>query len=187
MKTSSLHLISLLLVLVVSGCSQNQINQLQQLTGIQKPAESEPQQKVSKPEFRNDVVKTYTLPVSIDTAAMRLKHHYNFTSDADVAAARNNGQGNAGWSASAISEGASWSAQPGSYYRMSRNWAGSDRLTLEISSSGKGSTIVATYRSSNPDHLKPEWTSRLWKQIPEVASGSPVSYTHLTLPTKRIV
>ena len=79
---------------------------------------------------------------------------------------------NAGWSASAISEGASWTAQPGSYYRMSRNWAGNDRLTLEISSSGKGSTIVATYRSSNPEHLKPEWTSRLWKQIPEVASGS---------------
>lgn len=172
MKTSSLHLISLLFVLVVSGCSQNQFNQLQQLTGIPKPAESEPQQKVSKPEIRNDVVKTYTLPVNIDTAAMRLKHHYSFTSDADVAAARNNGQGNAGWSASAISEGASWSAQPGSYYCMSRNWAGNDRLTLEISNSGKGSTIVATYRSSNPEHLKPEWTSRLWKKIPEVSQGN---------------
>lgn len=172
MKLTSLRLISLLFVLVISGCSQSQINQLQQLTGLQNPTVSEPQQKGPEPEIRNDAVKTYTLPVNIDAAALRLKQHYSFTSDADVASARNNGQGNAGWSASAISEGASWSAQPGSYYRMSRNWAGNDRLTLEISSSGKGSTIVATYRSSNPEHLKPEWTSRLWKQIPEVSQGN---------------
>lgn len=171
-NSTSLRLVSLLFALVISGCSQSQIHQLQQLTGIQNPATSDPQQKASAAEMRNDAVKTYTLPVNIDAAALRLKQHYNFTSDADVASARINGQGNAGWSASAISEGASWTAQPGSYYRMSRNWAGNDRLTLEISSSGKGSTIVATYRSSNPEHLKPEWTSRLWKQIPEVASGS---------------
>ncbi|WP_437890437.1 hypothetical protein [Phytobacter sp. V91] len=175
MKNPSLRLSALLFALVASGCSQNQINhqinQLQQLIGTQNPTASESQQKASIPGIRNDVVKTYTLPVNVDVAAMRLKQHYNFTSDADVAAARNNGQGNAGWSASAISEGASWSAQPGSYYRMSRNWAGNDRLTIEISNSGKGSTIMATYRSSNPEHLKPEWTSRLWKQIPEVVGG----------------
>lgn len=172
MKITSLRLVSLLFALIVSGCSQSQINQLHQLTGIQNPAASGPLQNASAAEMRSDVVKTFSLPVNIDTASLRLKQHYNFTSDADVAAARNNGQGNAGWSASAISEGASWSAQPGSYYRMSRNWAGNDRLTLEISSSGKGSMIVAAYRSSNPEHLKPEWTSRLWKQISEVASGT---------------
>ena len=160
------------LLFAITGCSQSQINQLQQLTGINAPLVSQPLQNASAAEMRSDVVKTFTIPVNIDTASLRLKQHYNFASDADVAAARNSGQGNAGWSASAISEGASWAAQPGSYYRMSRNWAGNDRFTLEISSNGKGSTIVATYRSSNPEHLKPEWTSRLWKQIPEVASGS---------------
>lgn len=36
-------------------------------------------------------------------------------------------------------------------------------------------TVTAIYRSSNPEHLKPEWTARLWKQIPEVARGTKVS------------
>ncbi|EWF92461.1 hypothetical protein L373_00752 [Klebsiella michiganensis] len=39
----------------------------------------------------------------------------------------------------------------------------------------KRSNVTAIYRSSNPEHLKPEWTARLWKQIPEVARGTKVS------------
>ncbi|KKF37964.1 hypothetical protein SY86_23050 [Erwinia tracheiphila] len=119
---------------------------------------------------RNEVSwQSGTIPVPVDTVAMRLKEHYGFVSEDDVTAARNSGQGNAGWSASAISEGTSWQARPGSYYRMSRNRAGDDRLTLEVTGNGRTSVITAHYRSSSPAHLKESWTARLWKQIPDVA------------------
>lgn len=162
-------------LLTLAGCSQNQLSAFQQqLSDVSTIMSSGDQQAAVKQSERNDVVRSFSLPVNVDTAALRLKQHYGFPSDEDVVAARNNGQGNAGWSASAISEGASWSAQPGSYYRMSRNWAGSDRLTIEVTGNAKRSNVKATYRSSIPEHLKPEWTSRLWKQIPQVVHGANV-------------
>lgn len=172
MKMASIRVSAFILALVLSGCSQNPITPLWQLAVIQGPVSPAQQQPTTAPVVRDDVVQTWILPVDVDTAALRLKQHYSFSSDEDVAAARNSGQGNAGWSASAISEGASWVAQPGSYYRMSRNWAGNDRLTFEVTGNTKSSSVTATYRSSNPEHLKPAWTSRLMKQIPEVADGS---------------
>ncbi|WP_275233330.1 hypothetical protein [Pantoea ananatis] len=105
---------------------------------------------------------------------MRLKEKFGFVSDGDVAAARNSGQGNAGWSASAISEGTSWSAEPGRYYRISRNWAGNDRLTIEVRRTFKGtgatgnragSFVASTYISSDPKHVTNAWTKRLFSQI----------------------
>ncbi|MEH5573109.1 hypothetical protein PO590_13630 [Raoultella ornithinolytica] len=173
MKMASIRVSAFILALVLSGCSQSQINPLWQLAGIQDPVSPAQQQPASAPEVRNSVAKTWTLPVDVDTAALRLKQHYSFSSDEDVAAARNSGQGNAGWSASAISEGASWVAQSGSYYRMSRNWAGNDRLTLEVRGNRQKSSITATYISSSPEHLKKAWTARLWQQIPNVARGNP--------------
>jgi hypothetical protein len=90
-------------------------------------------QNSAEPNQRNYVGQFYgPIPIPAETVAMRLKQHYGFVSDIDVAAAHNSGQGNAGWSASAISEGTSWEAQPGNYYRMSRNWAENDRLTLDV-------------------------------------------------------
>ncbi|WP_427166970.1 hypothetical protein [Citrobacter koseri] len=164
-------------LLTLVGCSQNQLmafqQQLSDVSTMMSPGE---QQLSEKQAERNEVVRSFSLPVGVATAALRLKQHYGFSSDDDVAAARNNGQGNAGWSASAISEGASWSAQPGAWYRMSRNWAGNDRLTLEVRGDAKHSNVTATYLSSTPEHLKPEWTARLWKQIPEVASGRTVTH-----------
>ena len=160
-------------LLTLVGCSQNQLKAFQQqLSDVSTMMSSGEQQTSEKQAERHEVVRSFILPVGVDTAAMRLKQHYGFPSDEDVAAARNNGQGNAGWSASAISEGASWSAQPGSYYRMSRIWADSDRLTLEVRGDAKQSNVTATYLSSTPEHLKPEWTARLWKEIPEVARGA---------------
>lgn len=170
------HLLVMTAVLMfLTACSQNQFNQLQQqLSDVKSQLTPGAPSSPAKEADRNEVVSVYTLPAGtgVDTAAMRLKQHFGFSSDEDVAAARNSGQGNAGWSASAISEGTSWLAQPGSYYRMSRNWAGNDRLTLEVRGNTKGSYVTATYRSSNPEHLKPAWTSRLMKQIPEVAQGN---------------
>lgn len=175
MKKRQLLPVITVLLMSLTACSQSQLTRFQQqLSDITSQPAPGAQPSVSKEADRHDVVSVYTLPAGtgVDTAAMRLKQHFGFSSDDDVAAARNSGQGNAGWSASAISEGTSWLAQPGSYYRMSRYWAGNDRLTFEVTGNTKGSSVTATYRSSNPEHLKPAWTSRLMKQIPEVADGS---------------
>ncbi|QJT82535.1 membrane lipoprotein lipid attachment site-containing protein [Kosakonia sp. MUSA4] len=164
------------ILLTLTGCSGNNLSGYLSpgsLNSLINPASQQPVTDNAEPAPRNSVVWTSgAISVPVDTAAMRLKQHYGFVSDDDVSAARNSGQGNAGWSASAISEGTSWEAQPGSYYRMSRNWAGNDRLTLEIRGNNKQSGITATYISSNPEHLKKAWTSRLWEQIPDVASGN---------------
>ncbi|WP_072214975.1 hypothetical protein [Type-D symbiont of Plautia stali] len=162
-------------LLMLSGCGNNTLNEfgIGNLNSLLNPESQKPVSKNAELTQRDSVNWTSaTLSVPVDTAAVRLKLHYGFVSDTDVTAARNSGQGNAGWSASAISEGTSWDAQSGSYYRMSRNWAVDDRLTLEVRGNSKESFIKSTYTSSNPEHLKKTWTSRLWKQIPDVASGS---------------
>jgi hypothetical protein len=41
---------------------------------------------------RNEITQAFSLPVGVDTAALRLKQHYGFPSDEDVSAARNNGR-----------------------------------------------------------------------------------------------
>lgn len=114
---------------------------------------------------------THLVPVDIDTAAARLKRYYNFTSDSEIVAARNGGKGNSGWVASAMAEGTEWDAQPGAHYRMSRNWAVTDRLTLELTRSGAHTVISGTYRSQDKKHLEINWTKNLVEQIPMVALG----------------
>ncbi|MFC0140116.1 hypothetical protein ACFFJN_08595 [Erwinia mallotivora] len=113
------------LLLTLTGCSGNNLSGYLSPGNLNSLINPDSQQSLThdtKPVPRISVVWTSgPFPTSVDTTAMRLKQHYGFVSDTDVAAARNSGQGNAGWSASAISEGSSWEAQPGSYYRMSRN------------------------------------------------------------------
>ncbi|MCX8956982.1 hypothetical protein [Erwinia psidii] len=159
MKHAALNATIMMLMLTLTGCSS-----------LLSPATQQRNGNTEGTPARNEVSwQSATIAVPVDTVALRLKAHYGFVSEDDVTAARNSGQGNVGWSASAISEGASWQAQPGSYYRMSRNWAGDDRLTLEVTGNSQTSVISAHYRSSTPAHLKEAWTARLWKQIPAVA------------------
>ncbi|EXU74337.1 hypothetical protein [Erwinia mallotivora] len=171
MKHSALNATMLTLMLSLQGCSSLPDElKLNDITRLLSPAAQQRNVNEEDTPARNEVSwQSGTIPVPVDTAALRLKMHYGFVSEDDINAARNSGQGNAGWSASAISEGTSWQAQPGSAYRMSRNWAGDDRLTLEVTGNGRTSVITAHYRSSNPGHLKEAWTARLWKQIPDVA------------------
>lgn len=167
--------VSLTIVLTtLTGCSDSTINDLgfSNLNSILNPASQQETGNQAPQASGKETVQKYSpMTVSVDAAAFRLKHYYGFVSDTDIASAKNSGQGNAGWSASSISEGTGWQALPGVYYRMSRSWAGNDRLTLEISENNHKSVITATYISSNPEHLKPSWTARLWKQIPAVAQG----------------
>lgn len=181
MSKKALTLSAIVLATTLSGCSSfmNGLGQFGSLNdGHQMPSDVKDQ---TTPEKRNQISDAYgPVLIPVDTVAMRLKEKFGFVSDGDVAAARNSGQGNAGWSASAISEGTSWSAEPGSYYRMSRNWAGNDRLTIEVRRTFKGSGatgnkvgsfVVSTYISSDPKHVTEAWTRRLFSEIHAAARG----------------
>ncbi|WP_194761790.1 hypothetical protein [Pantoea ananatis] len=181
MSKKALNLSAIVLATTLTGCSSfmSGIGQFGSLNdGNQMPSDVKDQTAVEK---RNQVSDAYgPIAIPADTVAMRLKENFGFVSDRDVAAARNSGQGNAGWSASAISEGTSWSAEPGSYYRMSRNWAGNDRLTIEVrrtpegagtSGNKAGSFVVSTYISSDPKHVTDTWTKRLFSQIHATIRG----------------
>ncbi|MHA7594329.1 LptM family lipoprotein [Pantoea sp. XAF26B01_ASV70] len=179
MSKKALTLSAIVVATTLSGCSSfmNGLGQFGSLNdGHQMPSDVKDQ---TTPEKRNQISDAYgPVLIPVDTVARRLKEKFGFVSDGDVAAVRNSGQGNAGWSASAISEGTSWSAEPGSYYRMSRNWAGNDRLTIEVRRTGAGasgikseSLIVSTYISSDPKHVTDTWTRRLFTQIHASARG----------------
>ncbi|WP_162285914.1 hypothetical protein [Pantoea stewartii] len=181
MSKKALNLSAIVLATTLTGCSSfmSGIGQFGSLNdGHPVPSDVKDQTTAQK---RNQVSDAYgPIAIPADTVAMRLKEKFGFVSDGDVAAAHNSGQGNAGWSASAISEGTNWSAEPGRYYRMSRNWAGNDRLTIEVSRTFKGtgasgnkagSFVVSTYISSDPKHVTDAWVKRLFSQIHAGARG----------------
>ncbi|WP_432399720.1 LptM family lipoprotein [Pantoea allii] len=181
MSKKALNLSAIVLATTLTGCSSfmSDIGQFGSLNdGNHMPSDVKNQ---TTPEQRNQVSDAYgPIAIPADTVAMRLKEKFGFVSDGDVAAARNTGQGNAGWSASAVSEGTNWSSEPGNYYRMSRNWAGNDRLTIEVRRTFKdtgatgnkaGSFVVSTYISSDPKHVTDAWTKRLFSQIHAAARG----------------
>jgi hypothetical protein len=161
------------MLLGITGCSNSDLNaithQVSTLGSSLIPS-SDSTDNVKSPEW-GEVSKTLTVKTDIDTAAIRLKRYYRFTSTDEITAAGNSGKGNSGWVASAMAEGTDWNAQPGSYYRMSRIWGTADHLTLEVSRERSNSQIIATYRSTDPAHLKEAWTQKLWAQIGPVAEG----------------
>ncbi|MBU9822980.1 hypothetical protein J1782_24105 [Rahnella sp. BCC 1045] len=158
----------------MTACSNSDLNtftqQVSQLRSTLSPS-TPPANAEKSPEW-GEITKTLIVRADVDTAAVRLKRYYHFTSSDEIAAAGNSGKGNSGWVASAMSEGTDWSAQPGSYYRMSRVWGKDDHLTLEVSREGGSSQVIATYRSTDPTHLKEAWTKKLWGQIGPVAEGT---------------
>lgn len=72
-------------LMALAGCSQNQLNQFQrQLSDVStmiSPGEQHPSEKEAE---RNEIAQAFSLPVGVDTAALRLKQHYGFPSDEDV-------------------------------------------------------------------------------------------------------
>ncbi|EIX9082226.1 hypothetical protein MLE32_000513 [Klebsiella aerogenes] len=120
---------------------------------------------------RQDVQHTYTLPVDVDTAAARLKSHYQFISTGELESLRQRDQ-YGDWSAGAIDEARpEWAAQRGSYYKMGQEWKGNDRLVLEVEKSGAGSRLKATYSSPDSSHLTEAYLRRLMTQLQQVAKG----------------
>ncbi|WP_052118535.1 hypothetical protein [Erwinia oleae] len=120
---------------------------------------------------RQDVRYVYTLPVDVDTAAARLKSHYQFISSEELESLRKRDQ-YGDWSASSIDEARPvWSAAQGSYYKMGQEWKGYDRLVLEVEKSAAGSRLNVTYSSPDVSHLTDAYLGRLMKQLQLVATG----------------
>lgn len=76
------------MLLTLVGCSQNQLKAFQQqlsdVSTMMSPGEQQTSEKLAE---RHEVVRSFILPVGVDTSDMRLKQHYGFPTDEDVAAA----------------------------------------------------------------------------------------------------
>lgn len=127
----------------------------------------------SQPSKKESSSNKYDLPVDVDTAAARLKRHYQFSSNEEVDSIKKKNV-NGTWIASAITgNGQEWDAMPGSYYKMGRNWGdGKDHITLEVEKNGVGSRIYIQFLSSNPQHLTESYLGDLFAQIKNVAEGN---------------
>ncbi|ELQ9311855.1 hypothetical protein R3D73_004882 [Serratia marcescens] len=120
---------------------------------------------------RQTAQRTYTLPVDVDTAAARLKSHYQFISSEELESLRQRNQ-YGDWSAAAIDESRPvWAANRGSYYKMGQEWKGHDRLELELLKSGAGSSLKVAYSSPDASHLTEAYLERLMTQLQQVAKG----------------
>ncbi|WP_227853114.1 hypothetical protein [Klebsiella pneumoniae] len=109
----------------------------------------------------------------MDTAAARLKRHYQFVSNDEVDSIRKKNT-NGAWVASAITgNGQEWEAMPRSYYKMGSDWGDQDdHLTIEVEKNGTGSRIYITYSSSSPKKLASDSLQQLMQNIKGVAEGT---------------
>ncbi|WP_261641036.1 hypothetical protein [Erwinia mallotivora] len=120
---------------------------------------------------RQSVDNTFSLPVDVDTAAARLKRHYQFTTPEDTASLRSQGRDGA-WKASAVDDTHPvWDSTPGSHYKMGSDWNGSDHLDIELEKNGAGTQAYVVYRSSSPARLAGSGVQRLMSDIRAVAAG----------------
>ncbi len=121
---------------------------------------------------RQTALHTYNLPVDVDTAAARLKSHYQFISSDELDSLRKRDQ-YGDWSAGSIDEARPvWSVNRGSYYKMGQEWKGKDRLELEVVKSGSGSTLLkVAYSSPDASHLADAYLEPLMTQLQQVAKG----------------
>ncbi|MDF7679943.1 hypothetical protein PT300_04665 [Enterobacteriaceae bacterium ESL0689] len=126
--------------------------------------------KTSKKESSSN---KYDLPVDVDTAAARLKRHYQFVSNDEVDAIRKKDT-NGVWVASAMTDnGQEWESMPGSYYKMGSDWGDQDdHLTIEVEKNGVGSRLYITYSSSSQKRLASDSLQQLMKNIKDVAEGT---------------
>ena len=115
--------------------------------------------------------KTYSIPVDVDTAAARLKRHYQFISAQELASLRSSANDGA-WKAETI-DGTHpvWDSQPGSYYKMGSDWNENDHLDIEVEKNGSGSKLFITYRSASSQRLAGKGVQTLMSDIRAVASG----------------
>ncbi|EAS9013976.1 hypothetical protein DLC15_10655 [Salmonella enterica subsp. enterica serovar Telelkebir] len=128
------------------------------------------------PQASHKIAQEYRVPVDVDTAAARVKRYYGFVSVEEVAQLRNNGTQSGGWTAASVVDGAwVWDGQPGSYYKMGRDWGSeniNDSIQIELEKNGSGSRMYITFRSGLASHATAAYTSKLFENMKSVAEGT---------------
>lgn len=124
-------------VVLLSGCAGSDVAELNKkvsdmsysLLSVGKKTETNdgsglPTLSKNTPVVDQKTSREFEVPVDVDSAAARVKRYYKFTSS-DVVNTLNS-QGLEGkMKAAAITQGGYiWDAQPGSYYKMGRDWGG---------------------------------------------------------------
>lgn len=141
------------------------------------PAESDPA-VLSKgvPQASHKIAQEYRVPVDVDTATARVKRYYRFISAEEVAQLRNKGTQSGEWTAASAADGAwVWDGQPGSYYKMGRDWGSEntgDSVQVELEENGSGSRLYITFRSGQASHVTAAYTTRLFENMKGVAEGT---------------
>lgn len=91
MKKNILFPIVVSACILLSACSQNQLQN--QLTTLQNTLTGTPVTAKTSQTAANtnwgEVHHTFTVKTDVDTAALRLKSYYKFTTDSEIAAAHN--------------------------------------------------------------------------------------------------
>lgn len=129
----------------------------------------------NSPVADKKIARELEVPVDVDTAAARVKRYYNFTSS-DVINTLNNQGIDGKVKAAAITQGGyAWDAQPGSYYKMGRDWGAGegteDNILIELEKNGTGSRMYIMFRSSEASHVTEAYTGKLFAEIKQVAEG----------------
>ncbi|WP_279156737.1 hypothetical protein [Obesumbacterium proteus] len=168
----------------LSGCAgvdsvNSAINQISSgiLSVGSAPAESGPvvlSKGVSQASHK--IMQEYRVPVDVDTAATRVKRYYDFVSAEEVAQLCSNDTQSGRWTAASVADGTwAWDGQPGSYYKMGRDWGSentNDSIQVELKKNGSGSRLYIIFRSGLVSHTKAAYTSKLFENMKSVAEGT---------------
>lgn len=132
---------------------------------------SMPVMQAAQPPSRQSVERKYALSTDVDTAAARLRRHYEFMTTEELEHIRNSSsQGK--WTASAMDgEHPVWEATPGSFYRMGNDWNDKDHMDVVVEKNGAASQLYITYRSPYASHLSGNDYEKLMTTVRRVAQG----------------
>jgi hypothetical protein len=126
----------------------------------------------AQPAARQSVARKYALTTDVDTAAARLRRHYDFVTTEELNNLRNSSNDQGTWAASAVEDQHPvWEATPGSFYRMGSDWGGRDHLELTLEKNGAGSQMYITYASPKPSHLSGSDYEKMMGIFRKVAQG----------------
>ncbi|VXD06558.1 conserved exported hypothetical protein [Enterobacterales bacterium 8AC] len=128
------------------------------------------------PVVDQKISQEFEVPVDVDSAAARIKRYYNFISSDEVKRLNSSNNNSDRWSAASITDGAyAWDAQPGSYYKMGRDWGADegveDMILIELEKNGAGSRMYITFSSSEASHVTDAYTGKLFAEVKQVAEG----------------
>lgn len=159
---------------LLTGCADTDFSSIGQSTfglssGTRGSGNSMPVLTKASPPATTSASQQFTLPVDIDTAAMRLKRHYGYLSSEEIERIRNKDR-NSRWSAAAIDQAHPvWEALPGRFYRMGSDVGNADHMDIELEKVAAGTRVTVMYKS--PVRLSASALDKVVERVRQVASG----------------